>query len=72
MLAINLEPELEKHFAELAKRNGQTVDFFARRAIERMIEDLEDIASAEEALRDYDPSQNVTLAELRRELGLGG
>jgi predicted DNA-binding protein len=70
MLAIDLEPELEKHFAELAKRSGRSVDYFARRAIERMIEDLEDIAAAEEALRDYDPSKNISLEELRRELGL--
>jgi predicted DNA-binding protein len=70
MLSINLEPKLEKHFTELARRNGRSVDYFAHKAIERMIEDLEDIAAAEEVLRDYDPSQNVSLEELRRELGL--
>lgn len=72
MLAINLEPEVEKHLADLARQNGHSVDYFVRRAIERMIEDLEDISAAEEVLRDYDPARNVTLDELRRELGLDG
>ena len=70
MLSINLEPELERHLADLARRNGRPVDFLLQKAVERLIEDLEDIAAAEEALKDYDPSQNISLEELRRELGL--
>lgn len=70
MLAINLEPELERQLAELASRNGKSVDEVVLRAIERLVEDLRDIALAEEALKDYNPAQNVSLEELRRELGL--
>lgn len=70
MLAINLEPELEKHFAKLAKRSGHTVDDLAYKAIVRMVEDLEDIAAVELAMRDYDPAKNISLEEMRRELGL--
>lgn len=70
MLAIKLEPELEKHVIELAERSGYTLDSFVREAIERLIEDLEDIAAAEEVLRDYDPSKNVSLEEVKRRLGL--
>ena len=70
MLAIDLKPEFERMLADHAQRNGVSVDQLVHDAIERMIEDIEDIAAAEEALRDYDPSQNVSLEELRRELGL--
>ena len=70
MLAINLEPELEKLAREAAERNGHSLDAFVSEAIQRMIEDVEDIAAAEEILRDYDPSTNVSLEEVRRRLGL--
>ncbi len=71
MLAINLEPELEKLLIDTAERSGQSLDSFVREAIERMIEDIEDFAVAEDALRDYDPSTNVSLAEVKQRLGLG-
>jgi predicted DNA-binding protein len=70
MLAINLEPELERQVAELAKRNGQSVDAFVHDALERLIEDFEDLVAAEAALRDYDPKTNVRMAEVKRRLGL--
>jgi predicted DNA-binding protein len=70
MLAINLEPELEKQVAELAKRNGYSLDAFVREAIARLVEDMEDIARAEEILRDYDPTKNVSLDDVKRRLGL--
>ena len=70
MLEVKLEPEDEHRFAELVERNGLTVDKALRTAVERMMEDLEDILLAEAALKDYDPSKNVSLEELRRELGL--
>lgn len=70
MLAINLEPELERHLASLAERNGQTLDNLLHRAVERLIEDLEDLAAVEAAMKDYDPANNVSLEEVRRELGL--
>ncbi len=70
MLAINLEPELAKHLAQLAARNGRSVDELAQKAIERLVEDLEDIAAAEEVMRYHDPAKNITLDELRRDIGL--
>jgi predicted DNA-binding protein len=71
MLAINLEPELERYLNEQAARSGQPVEQLVRDAIIAMLEDLEDIAAAEEALRNYDPSTNVSLAEVKHRLGLG-
>ena len=70
MNAITIAPDLEKLATKWAQSNGQTLDAFVEEALARRIEDFEDIAAAEEALKDYDASTNVSLAELRRELGL--
>jgi RHH-type rel operon transcriptional repressor/antitoxin RelB len=70
VLAIRLDAELEARLSEAAKRAGRTKTAFARKAIEDYIEDIEDIAAAEEALRRHDPSKTVSIAELRAELGL--
>lgn len=70
MLAIRLDKELEERLSEAAKRAGRTKTSFARKAIEEYIEDIEDIAAAEEAMRQHDPSKTISLAELRKELGL--
>lgn len=70
MLAIRLDKELEERLTEASKRAGRTKTWFAKRAIEKYIEELEEYALLEEALKDYDPSQNISLEELRRELDL--
>ena len=70
MLAIKLEPELEKQIIELAERNGYSLDSFVREAIERLIEELEDIALLEEALGDPHHGQTISHEQMKRELGL--
>ncbi|HEV2748720.1 MAG TPA: TraY domain-containing protein [Allosphingosinicella sp.] len=70
MLAVRLDSETERRLAELAARTGRSKSFYARAAIERHLEDLEDHFLAEEAMRTYDPSENITLAELKRLYGL--
>ena len=72
MIAISLKPELEKLVIDFAERKGYSLDSFVSEALERLIEDFEDIAAAEEVLRDYDPSKNVSLDEVKRRLGLDG
>src|SRR5437762_545760 len=42
MLALRLPPEIEKRLAALAKKTGRTKTFYAREAILRHLEDLED------------------------------
>lgn len=42
MLALRLPPSIEKRLARLAKKTGRTKSFYAREAILRHIEDLED------------------------------
>ena len=43
MLAIRLPEETENRLAALAKKTGRTKTFYAREAIEKHLEDLEDI-----------------------------
>jgi len=50
MLAIRLPASIEKRLARLAKRTGRTKTFYAREAILRHLEDLEDLHQAERAL----------------------
>ena len=72
MRAVNITPIIERKALELAERNGVTLDALLEEALVRLLEDEEDVAAAEEALRDYDPSTNVSLAEVKRRLGLDG
>jgi RHH-type rel operon transcriptional repressor/antitoxin RelB len=66
MLALRLPPEVEKRLERLARRTGRTKSFYAREAILRHLEDLEDFHLAERRLRRGGP--RVTLEELEKEL----
>lgn len=70
MLAVRLDPDLEARLTAVAKRTGRSKSYYARKAIAEMIEELEDIALLEEALKDYDPAKNLPLDEVMRNLGL--
>ena len=72
MLAVRLDPDLEQRLTAVAKRTGRSKSYYAREAIRDKIEELEDLAAAEEALRGYDPGQNISMEQMRRELGLEG
>ncbi|MEZ5812023.1 MAG: DUF6290 family protein [Rhizobiaceae bacterium] len=52
MLALRLPKEIEDRLDALAKKTGRTKSRIAREAILAQIEELEDIALAEERLRD--------------------
>jgi RHH-type rel operon transcriptional repressor/antitoxin RelB len=52
MLALRLPPEIEKRLEALAKKTGRTKSYYARQAIIEHLEELEDIAVAEERLRE--------------------
>jgi RHH-type rel operon transcriptional repressor/antitoxin RelB len=66
MLALRLPPEIEKRLDLLAKKTGRTKSFYAREAILRHIEDLEDAHVARRRLTRRNP--RVTLETLEREL----
>ena len=66
MLALRLPPKIEKRLDALAKKTGRTKSFYAREAILRHIEDLEDFHLAKRRLARK--SVPVALEELEREL----
>lgn len=65
MLALRLPPEIEKRLDTLAKKTGRTKSFYAREAILRHIEDMEDYHLARRRLARGGPS--VALEELERD-----
>ena len=72
MLAIRLPPDIEKRLDRLAKRSGRTKTYYAREAILKHLEDLEDLQIAEERLRALKEGRSriFTQEEIERELGL--
>ncbi len=66
MLALRLPADLEKRLDALAKKTGRSKSFYAREAILRHLEDLEDYHLARRRLARK--ATRVTLEELEREL----
>jgi RHH-type transcriptional regulator, rel operon repressor / antitoxin RelB len=63
MLALRLPPELEKRLDLLAKKTGRTKSFYAREAILRHIEDLEDYHLARRRLARRAPRVSLETLE---------
>lgn len=74
MLAIRLSADLEDRLAALSERTGRTKTFYAREAIERHLDDLEDIylADAELAKVRSGRSKVVPLDVVMKAHGLAG
>jgi RHH-type rel operon transcriptional repressor/antitoxin RelB len=66
MLALRLPPDIEERLEALAKKTGRTKSFYAREAILRHIEDLEDYHLATRRLERGGPT--VSLDELEAEV----
>jgi RHH-type rel operon transcriptional repressor/antitoxin RelB len=66
MLALRLPAAIEKRLDALAKKTGRSKSFYAREAILRHIEDLEDYHLARQRLARKAP--RVTLEELERDI----
>jgi RHH-type transcriptional regulator, rel operon repressor / antitoxin RelB len=66
MLALRLPPKIEKRLNSLAKKTGRSKSFYAREAILRHLEDLEDYHLARRRLARKSP--RLTREELEREL----
>jgi RHH-type rel operon transcriptional repressor/antitoxin RelB len=66
MLALRLPPAIEKRLDALAKKTGRTKSFYAREAILRQIEDIEDYYLARRRLARSGP--RITLESLERQL----
>jgi RHH-type rel operon transcriptional repressor/antitoxin RelB len=70
MLALRLHPDTEKRLAELAALTGRTKSFYAREAIARYLEDLEDVYLAEQRLKEFREEDAIPLSEVKKQLGL--
>lgn len=68
MLAIRLDPDIEKRLDRLAKMTGRTKTFYAREAILEHLEDLEDTYLATQRLQL--PAKTHSAQDVKRELGL--
>jgi RHH-type transcriptional regulator, rel operon repressor / antitoxin RelB len=66
MLALRLPLDVEKRLAALAKKTGRTKTFYAREAILRHLEDLEDYHLARKRLGRK--GRRLSLETLEREL----
>ncbi len=62
MLSVRLAPEIMDRLELLADKTGRTKSFYAREAILRYLEDMEDTFIAIERLEN--PSKRWTLEEL--------
>jgi RHH-type rel operon transcriptional repressor/antitoxin RelB len=66
MLTLRLPAEIEKRLAALAEKTGRTKSFYARQAIVRHLDDLEDYHLA--CARLGRPGARVSLEALEYEL----
>jgi RHH-type rel operon transcriptional repressor/antitoxin RelB len=74
MLAIRLPESIEKRLDQLAKRTGRTKTFYAREAILRHLQDLEDVYQAERTFERVRAGKERTIAleEVMKRHGLEG
>ena len=70
MITVNIHPVIERKAIALAAKTGPSLDALVEEGLVRQLEDELDEAAVEEALRDYDPSKNISMEQMRRELGL--
>jgi RHH-type rel operon transcriptional repressor/antitoxin RelB len=68
ILAIRLDPDIEKRLNALAKKTGRTKTYYAREAILAHLEDLEDIYLARQRLERIGKTHSAE--EVKRELSL--
>ncbi len=61
MLAIRLPADIEFRLETLAKSTGRTKTFYAREAILKYLDDLEDICQVEKRLEDIRTGKSETI-----------
>lgn len=72
MLAVRLPQDIENRLQFLADQTGRSKTFYAKEAILKYLEEMEDIFLADQALKAFRESgeQVVSLEALEKELGL--
>lgn len=68
MLAIELPEEIDRRLERLALMTGRSKADYVREALIEHLDDLEDIAVAEERLRENLPP--ISMEEMEKRLGL--
>ena len=64
MLALRLPPDIEKRLEKLAEKTGRTKSFYAREAILRHIEDMEDSFAALDRVKK--PGRRWSVDDIKR------
>ena len=72
VISLRVPSELKQRYDSLAERTGRTSTFYALRAMEEYVEDMEDAFAADAAYKEWqkDGAHTKTLAQVRTELGL--
>lgn len=68
MLAVRLDPAMEKRLERLAHETGRSKSYYVKQAIESLLEEQEDYLLALAVLERKEPRKS--LEEVRKELGL--
>lgn len=68
MLSLRLDSELESRLAKLADQTGRTKTFYAKEAIQRYLDEMEETYLALSRLEK--PGKRLSMADVKRELGL--
>jgi len=72
MLSIRLSPEMEQRLDTLAKETHRPKSYYVREALERSLEEIEDVYLAEKRMENIRPgnSRVHSLTDVERDLGL--
>ncbi len=68
MLSLRLSNEIEKRLSVLAETTGRTKSFYAKEAIMKYLDDMEDTYIALDRLEK--PAKRISLEEAEKALGL--
>jgi RHH-type rel operon transcriptional repressor/antitoxin RelB len=66
---VRISPSLDERLTRLAKKTGRSKSYYARKAIEKYLEDMEDYLTAVASL-EASSKERIPLDELRRRLKL--
>jgi len=68
MLGVRLSKNLETRLALLSEKTGRTKTYYVKKALEKYLEDQDDLQIAFDVLKD--PDGYLTLEEMKKKLGL--
>ena len=69
MLSLRLSNDVENRLAQLAESTGRTKSFYAKEAIMKYLDEMEDTYIAIDRVER--PGKRISMADVEAELGLG-